>query len=1390
MNNQIISPVGIDFGAKYTGVYYSQFEHDENPLVSENKFGQLIIIPDDKLTLSQVSRRQKRHQRRTFKRRKMAKRLIIVMLKERYSLDILNLDRKFRDEILGYMNRRGYTYLSADDIKEQMIDSAPVEWYAKIFDPLITGDELLTIQLEKLSQQPERIKELSSHHNNNIPYRDFNKHFANSLSEFSDFKKLIKESYSEFKKAIDVMSKSITEGHKPRAEYLNDIHKDINHNHSLIKLLAEHNIEPLHFFHFIGHINNLKLKVLRKYFNDTQMKSADYWDDQRLFKCISRDIRSWHPSLEDKPRYHRLIAAIKKYKSSMDFMLNISPIDTIPFYEDQNNRRPPKCQSLLLDASQLDRYYPNWQTITDSISEYIFDDNLSKISKSQLLQRILDQRDDISKFHIRKLVKNSGNDTLTDCRENLIDILGSKNANILLDIAKQYYLECALAAKGNWHIDVPNRILSRCDLNPPRKTKLLNYHLSTLLSCPFTEDDLSEFENFYNSEGYERNKTLKKRAEEANKAQKKHGITLKKAILFDPELITLQTEINKAGAFLELYIRNTFNVDIAEGSYQNIFIFIQLHNLMDPTQRSGFSNTCRSCTVENAWRGQITEGKANGKRLPADSGRPFNGLIARLADVVALEIASQKYEQIKKAVTDNSTVLVPVLIEQNSFEFTAELQELKKDRLKSQFEEQGNLDSLLWIEKDNRIKQDSKNICPYTGKYITSHGEIDHIIPQSITKNFKGVVFNSEPNLIYCSNEGNNKKSNSSYTLDNLHSTYLREQFNTTDVSKIKALIISNLDNILSEKAITNFYQLSDNDRSIIRHALFVPETRNKVLDFLNKQTTARINGSQRWLAKRISYFLRKKLKQGGIKNIVDIQFFNLDVSDIVLFRSRLSEKYSTYKKTSPQPAFSHVIDATMAFVSFFAQTATEYCDSEIDVENPDSLKILLPDDIKIITKVRKEKYNKKQPQSQPLFKDGLYGMRFLPILITPQQDLRIGFNLANSIVIKQNPKKFFESIKQFLRFNSLPVNQAYKFWIDKAHNENTSLYFSFDKHRAIHHLHTVAHSKPNDPLDIIQADILDKLLYLVQKKDIRKHLKECGKKKFPIVQDQSFTINFKISGEFKTAGSIILPAINQWTKLCHSLCLSPKTYPSISDHEIDDLFSSIKNFFEKHPPKTILNHKKVRKVYSLPLLPIPSGAMYRIQSKSLLQQPVWRLQAIDGDAYAGFLFSKSHSTLNNAVLATFLKESKNIHLVEGRFEISNSPIIPKDQWIEIPVPEPIKNLILKLWLKPGQKTRRYVRLCMTFHKLRELILNSLALEEQIDNGLLLPSEIKIKEKGIFRDNFHSLIGAPRTKISFSRIGSTVEFEFENECCPSELVKQYIQIWEQIYLSHETLVHS
>jgi hypothetical protein len=62
--------------------------------------------------------------------------------------------------------------------------------------------------------------------------------------------------------------------------------------------------------------------------------------------------------------------------------ISLDPKKTIPPYEDQNNRRPPKDLTLRLNPKALDKQLKDWEKITKSLAD-------NYILKTRVLSKIL-----------------------------------------------------------------------------------------------------------------------------------------------------------------------------------------------------------------------------------------------------------------------------------------------------------------------------------------------------------------------------------------------------------------------------------------------------------------------------------------------------------------------------------------------------------------------------------------------------------------------------------------------------------------------------------------------------------------------------------------------------------------------------------------------------------------------------------------------------------------------------------------------------------------------------------------------------------------------------------------------------------------------------------------
>ena len=199
----------------------------------------------------------------------------------------------------------------------------------------------------------------------------------------------VKVHLQHFAFAVNSIYKEFNAGARYRSKYFDEIKAaltDSESTHGYLNAFRKklHNGEmqprnssPLNadrLVNLIGNLSNLELKPLRKYFNNPAHRKNDIWDADQLTNIFSNWIlREWRVDFsKDKDKaqdergdYSKLRSDWTKCRNSqgnvVEFWLNTHPNYSIPPYQNNNNRHPPRCQSLILNADFLDRNYPQWQ---------------------------------------------------------------------------------------------------------------------------------------------------------------------------------------------------------------------------------------------------------------------------------------------------------------------------------------------------------------------------------------------------------------------------------------------------------------------------------------------------------------------------------------------------------------------------------------------------------------------------------------------------------------------------------------------------------------------------------------------------------------------------------------------------------------------------------------------------------------------------------------------------------------------------------------------------------------------------------------------------------------------------------------------------------------------
>ena len=407
-------------------------------------------------------------------------------------------------------------------------------------------------------------------------------------------------------------------GHALRETYLEHINKDLHnakqnsqssnknpidfqltelvaHIDSLVLLGKDKSKRLDTFINVIGNISNIQLRGLRKYFNDIKYKEGDKWNPAKLDKMYSVWLSSLRPKKENQIKELKSIqkemGGISPHNKSkaVALWMNTEPHNTIPPFEDQNNRRPPLCRSLLLKPSVLDKALPQWKEITDTLitfysnnSSDIYnewkksiehellkfaqakiayrktmkkmktppqkDDKLEencwgiKNKKDALYARSLQFFLDISSSHsekhliLRDIIPGSTNydKRYSEIKESIgKNIIQKTSATTWKEFQvfciEKYYNEIKKSMDGRWFSNHKDNVLSPCD----EKTRNKKYQMITDFGALFglTSKEIQKFTSGIGLDEWLKTiKGVKSLAQECAKAQKNRGNYLQKSI--------------------------------------------------------------------------------------------------------------------------------------------------------------------------------------------------------------------------------------------------------------------------------------------------------------------------------------------------------------------------------------------------------------------------------------------------------------------------------------------------------------------------------------------------------------------------------------------------------------------------------------------------------------------------------------------------------------------------------------------------------------------------------------------------------------------------------------------------------------------------------------------
>jgi len=1295
---KLISPISIDLGAKYTGVHLGNYSQGESFLDGEYKG--VVIVDNNKKTWSQSSRRTARHTQRSLNRRRLAKRFLRVVLSKAVGLDIslkINQQQTLEDFLMGMLNRRGYTYIDEGiDYDALEIHEFKYDFFEKIGEAIHSGETLYNF-LERVVREKhssvirEKLKE--------------EKEIKGKLQRVTI------KIFKDFDEAIEALEKAINGGHKHREEYLETIKRDIEKFVS--KDATQGKITANELWKVVGNISNFQLRFLRKYFNDQRMIQNDLWDEEKFNKLFNRYISSWHVGTSIEISRLKELGAVS-HKEGIELLKKVEPKLTIPPFEDQNNRHPPICETLLLKLEVLNKVLPSWKNFASKVAaDYKIDFGFPEIE-------IKDDLDLARKFQIYldQMMKEKAPNRINA----ILTFLTNKEPNEKLEhFLKQYYSEQHEARYGYW-IQKEDSILSTCGLKTKHKNNMAHYLIGDILNSREkfqTEKSIEDFKSFLRSVKVGR-RTLLGTLKACSEAQEDYGNSLnfeiKKVLKVQPDadkgLKKLVEEINHTSIEIQKHLLQS---DDQNKKYSNIYSFAQLYNHLE-SDIHGFSKTCLYCAKDNSFRNNRPEGE-NITRLSRGTEKPIDGIVGRLLDSISWKIALEKEKQLINYthIKSISEIILPIVIEENTFSFSFDLKDIKKQQDRSAVgrlnkgqikdEKKEERSVKRFQEKWDRIKNDSKGICPYTGESLSTHGEFDHIIPRSSTKDKFQTVFNSECNLIYCSNKGNIKKGKNVFTLNDLSEKFLKEIWGNDDKIILKNNIVENFKKLEEESKRGRLDFADEEIRKILRFALFVEETRDSAIWILNKMTATRVNGTQKYLASLISKKIDIVSKRNPTFPLIKKKFLFVSANERSDLRELLAHADPSdirWKKDGQQSLQSHIIDAALVYARACEdqKIANELITENVifSEENVKEIQRIIPKSLEIVTMESKHEAEKDIGATKILAAT-MTSENYLPIFAYKNNtkiEWKIGFSKDNSVNMREGAK--VPDWKKYLLPFAEYMNQKISSFDDIASTlqDGKCLYFTINKTKIYEE--NLKLKNENKGFDETLIKLLDIFSYRIKKISCDSlFIKQEKNKNIGIYNTSEIAKYYqqKIKkSDFTEEGNIDLPIKTTIEKI----------YKSIKNTTVENLeIICWKDFF----PITVQAQKEhiaVKKTYSLSVLTTEGNI--RVRRLNPKKESVWQLQKNNAILNKGFF-------VQNNKLKGIPTEIASKYSFE-RFGPMPEDYISMSNFIAIIVPNNLKELgIQSILYRLSEAKRRRCRVEISEKVLSTILpqVNLMALE-------------------------------------------------------------------------------
>ncbi|MDT8439415.1 MAG: type II-B CRISPR-associated RNA-guided endonuclease Cas9/Csx12 [Wenzhouxiangellaceae bacterium] len=1416
-----VCALGVDLGACNTGLASFIYEAGEDPIEGAIDAG-LVKVPVDALGWwDQSARRTHRHQRRGHKRRKLARRMLPLLVTGLLGGRIDRLEPREREFLNGLLKRRGFTFMSAAEESDGAFESMDPSLLAELLPDHFNDSADLEQQIGQLSTDGERLDAVLEEPLLHLGKRDLNKELGTRIEDAS----LRDEAVAQLLlvgKVLKDFHKALRTGHRHRREYFREIAEDLANAQPGQSVCSKLEVSPEQLARVVGHLSNLQLRALRWYFNDPAMKDGgDYWDRERFDRVFRRWVRRWQARGDQAiaVRRQQLLA----WSGPADrILLELDPDQTIPPFENQNNRRPPICQNLLLAPSKLALQWPEWRIAIGNLRRK-FNGKLGsglpldEAGDARFLHRLLDRSAALDPYRLRLLAAAwERGDTLSQesltARDQLERDVGSQHLKPFLQLASHYFRDAAAARRGVWSIESVDPLLDVCGKHPPLKKRQKATLLRAILGLDaMDETEVENFAVWLASERLKGNRRLRGVLLECANAQKEHGNGLKEALRVAAQRESASMADKDDKSLLKLAREVTVTADRIGGNFnlaperidkfRNIFSLAQIANLLY-VDIHGFGRSCTECAKDNAWRSATESGgTANAQRLPADSVRPFDGHIRGAMDTVANHAARWHAERIRRQVGPGERIHLPIVLEQNAFRFAADKAAIKRQsKAFKRAESLGDKQQAGWLERVDRIREAACGVCAYTGRPLAAGGELDHILPRSETRNARGTIINSEANLIYVSSEGNRRKGNQSYGLADLAPGYLQQQFGTPDAAAAARWISERANRLfMSPVRFTSFRELSADDQKAMRHALFIPELVPRALELMSGRVSARVNGTQAWWARQFVAELRRQLERHDI-SIASVAVLKLPSGEQgYLLRERLAQADASYRKADRQAAGSHVIDAALAFAAMAGRVAAggnplRTWVPEQNLEDPDWLARLLPNRLEVNNVERRPAFRVNRPWTRSLFKASQYAERFVPLWVKPDGTLAVGFNAHELAAVKFDAKadrtvveRWLETLLPWLRSReTLSANDAAGLFA-LSQDRRRAIPLQPDRDRIFELLHKVAH-EPSSDTEWQVAQFLDALRYCTINRTALSELsdlqgKPVDRKKLALRANQILKVggaSIAFAGRHKVSlPSVKLsPPLNrEWSKfLSH-----PAVDGAIGNKEAIsalDLATVWADRFNLRPAGR--RHQRVRQTFSLPVLDNPSGG-YRTCRQRPGGGRAWQVVAVESAGYEGFPVKGDGSVdFSEAVAFRHLAESPNLTSLKLRrhgIGEANAPVCSFEQWLDID-PEHLPRGTGALRAKPNSDSRFMLETTVPLEAFSAIAMLEKGSEDDDKDRAAVPQlyEVPPEVRAVDKPAWQAVtdLPSPRSKLKVVAIEArSITFRYIVEGTPAWLKQAY-----------------